>query len=499
MTKRRPNVLFILTDQQRFDTLGAINNPVIRTPNLDRLSREGVAFTSAYTPSPVCVPGRCSLIYGQYPYHTGCYDNGFLFPEDGRQTFFGALTEAGYRTHGIGKCHFTREPFGLRGFQTREIQEEMVRDPNTDDYLTYLHEHGFAHVSDPHGVRGEMYYVPQPAQMPAERHPTQWVGDRSLAFIEEQSSDDQPWLLYSSFIHPHPPFAPPAPWHKLYRAPLMPLPKVPADSASLQTYINRHQNRYKYRDQGIDQNLVRCIKAYYYACISFIDYQVGRMLAALEKRGQLVNTLIVYTSDHGELLGDYNCFGKRSMHDSCARIPLLARLPGRFDGGQRCDHPVSLVDITPTVLTACDASIGTHALDGVDLADVAAGTTNRRAVFSQFQNAGEAIYTVVTENWKYAYSAADDQEYLFDRLGDPQETQNRAGVTFCRDNLAELRDVLVSELRDAGETVGITDDGWKVFPHRDVPANPDAGLLIQDHPWAKTTLPGYTPEPKILR
>lgn len=495
MARQRPNVLLVFTDQQRFDTVGALGNPVIRTPHLDRLVREGAAFTSAYTPSPVCVAARCSLIYGQYPYHTGCYDNGFPMPEDGRQTVFGALSAAGYRTHGVGKCHFTGDPRGLRGFQSRESQEEIVRDPDADDYLRFLRGHGFAHVADPHGVRGELYYVPQPAQMPAALHPTQWVGDRAVAFLGEQAGREQPWLLYAGFVHPHPPFAPPAPWHKLYRAPLMPLPHVPQDAEALWTYINRWQNRYKYRDQGVDQNLVRCLKAYYYACISFIDYQVGRMLDTLAATGQLDDTLLLFTSDHGELLGDYHCFGKRSMHDACARVPLLARLPGRFAAGRRCDRPASLVDVAPTVLGACGAGLGTHESDGQDLAGVAAGRIARPAVFGQIQREGRAIYTAVTARWKYAYSAPDQQEFLFDRVTDPAETRNRAGLPFTRPHLAGMRRRLIEELRAAGETGGLDGDTWKVFPRLAVPLDPDSGLLVQDQPWAETYIPGYTDEP----
>jgi len=491
MSSRRPNVLFFFTDQQRADTIGALGNPIIRTPNLDRLCADGVGFTSTYSPSPVCVPARCSTKYGQYPHNTGCYANAFNMPEDDRPSFISLLTEAGYRTHGIGKCHFRPDPHALRGFQTRQRQEEMVAGPDVDEYLKCLHENGFDYVCDPFGIRGEMYYVPQPSQLPAKFHPTQWIGDQSVAFIDKQAQDDQPWFLFSSFVHPHPPFSPPNPWHKLYRGPLMPLPNVPVDAASLHTYINRVQNRYKYRDQGIDNNLVRCLKAYYYASISFIDYQVGRVLDALEKSGQIDNTLIVFTSDHGEHLGDYNCFGKRSMHDSAARVPLIARFPGRLTGGRVCDEVTSLVDVAPTVLAATGADVGSMPLDGVDLAEVASGTSRREYVFSQFQTAGTALYMVAGRRWKYFYSAADNREFLFDRVTDPLETRNKVGLTFCRDEVRRMKGVLIEHLRAGGETQGIDGDDWKVFPYQDVPGDPDAGLLIQDHGWAKTSIPGY--------
>lgn len=491
MPSTRPNVLWFFTDQQRFDTIHALGNPVIRTPNLDRLVREGAAFTSAYSPSPVCISARCSMIHGQYPLHTGCYENTPM-PTDGRPTIMSAATEAGYRTHGIGKCHFSPDSQALRGFQTRRRQEEIVSSPEVDDYVPWLHEKGFAHICDPHGIRGEMYYVPQPAQMPAELHPTHWIGDETVKFVTDQGESDQPWLCFSSFIHPHPPFAPPNPWHKLYRAPLMPLPNLPPDSPALWTWINRSQNRYKYRDQGFDKNLVRCLRAYYYAVISFIDSQVGRVLEALERTGQLDNTLILYTSDHGEHLGDRYCFGKRSMHDSAARVPMLARLPGRFDGGQVCTRPVSLVDVAPTLAAATGAEMPAAQLDGEDLADVLRGASDREMVFAQHYSGRQATYLAVSERWKYFYTAGDNREFLFDRWTDPLETRNRAGVSFCRGDRDAMKGALIEHLKAGGEMQGLDGDDWKEFPPIEMPEDPDAGLLIQDHRWADTTLPGYT-------
>jgi len=431
------------------------------------------------------------MIHGQYPPNTGCYENGRM-PTDDRQSFWGSLTESGYRTHGIGKCHYNPDRHALRGFESREGQEELIKPPESDHYLRFLHGKGYDYICDPHGVRGEMYYVPQVSQIPAELHPTQWIGDRTIAFIEEQMKSDQPWGLFSSFIHPHPPFSPPNPWHKLYRAPLMPLPNVPQDVESLHTYINRHQNRYKYRDQGIDQNLLRCMKAYYYGAISFIDYQIGRVLETLEKTGQLDNTLIICTADHGEHLGDYNCFGKRSMHNSAANIPMLARLPKRFAAGQVCTTPTSLVDIAPTVLSAAKTDIKSHDLDGMDLAEIAAGYSEREFVYSQHSNGDKATYMIVSEKLKYFYSAPDNQEYLFDKVTDPLETRNRAGSPFCKKDKKYMKSALMEFLKKNGETVGIENDDWKPTPKMDISSDPDTGLLVQDSAWAKTTIPGYT-------
>jgi len=493
---QRPNLLLIFTDQQRYDTIHAAGNPVIRTPNLDRLVREGVLFTNAYTPSPVCVPARCSLIYGQYPHRTGCFDNGFPMPED-RPSLMGLLTEAGYRTHGIGKMHFTPDPQALRGFETREHQEEMRRRVEEDDYLKFLHAHGFGHVYDPMGVRGEMYYIPQPAQMPAHLHATHWVGDRAVEFIRS-ADPKRPFFLFVSFIHPHPPFSPPTPWNKLYRAALMPLPKMPPQYEALQTYMNRYQNRYKYRDQGLDLNLVRLMRAYYYACISFIDFQIGRILQALEETGRLDRTLILFTSDHGEFLGDYGCFGKRSMLDAAARVPLIVRYPERFKAGQGCQVPVSLVDVMPTFLAAAGEDPSRYNLHGLDLAEVAAHETayGGRNIYSQFQHRAQGVYMVLNRRWKYFYSAPDRREFLFDRLQDPEETRNRAGFVLCREALQTMRRTLFDFFRREGYVEPLEGDQWRLFPQPSLPEDPDAELLIQDSPWAKPfqRIPGYTEE-----
>lgn len=487
---KQPNILLILTDQQRFDTIAALGNEYIKTPSLDRLYRSGVAFTSAYSPAPVCVPGRCSMHYGQYPMHTGCYDNGWTMPTD-RPSFMDVLTQAGYRTHGIGKCHFTSDKYALRGFQSREVQEEVpARD--SDDYTHWLEEQGWGALPEPHGVRGEMYYVPQVSQLPAKLHPTQWVGDRSTAFIEKQQSSEQPWMLYSSYIHPHPPFAPPAPWHKLYRSFNLPLPHVPEESESLHAYVNRMQNRYKYRDQGIDKHLVRNMKAHYYACISFIDYQIGRTLDTLEATGQLENTLILFSSDHGELLGDFNCFGKRSMHDACARVPMLASLPGRFEGGKVCNQPASLVDLMPTMLAVAGADTTGVKMDGVDLATLHTGASEREAVFSQYRPAGDGLYTMVTHEWKYAYSAPDDKEFLFDRKNDPTETRNFAGDADKQAVLERMRNATIQWLKQGGEVTAYEGDGWKKYPKLEVSPDPSEGLITQDRPGFRLELPGYT-------
>ena len=497
----RRNILLIFTDQQRWDTIAAAGNPIIKTPNLDRLAREGTRFPSAYTPSPVCVPARCALHYGQYPMTSGCFENNYSMPDD-RPSVADALTAAGYRTHAIGKRHFTPDPEAPRGFQTLEKQEEIVEDAANDDYLKYLEANGCGYAIEPHGVRGEAYYVPQISNLPPRHHPTQWVADRTCEWIREnapapepEDSEAKPFFLFSSIIHPHPPFSPPTPWHKLYRGPDMPLPKMAEDNESLYTYTNYRQNRYKGRDAGRDLRLHQLIKSYYWASISFIDYQVGRMLDTLEEVGQLDNTLIIFASDHGEFLGDYNCFGKRSFLDSAARVPMICRLPGTFEAGVECTAPVSLIDIMPTALAA--AGTAAENLDGEDMANVADGSSERKAVFGHYQGAEAGIYMVTTREWKYIWSAADRKELLFDRIKDPDELRNRAHNVACGDAVRTMRQMLQEHIRTMPGHEDVVDEkGWIEKDPIMLPDDPDAGLIVQDPPCYldRLHIPGYSTE-----
>lgn len=481
----RSNILHIFSDQYRFDCIGALGNDIIKTPNLDRLAKMGVAFTNAYTPSPVCVAARCSMIFGQYPTKTDCWANDTM-PQG--KTFMETLTEQGYATHGIGKCHFTPETNALRGFASRERQEECsVLSEDVEPYYRSLKDNGYTHCYEPHGSRGEMYYIPQVSKLPENHHPTNWVGERSVEFIK--SNTGRPWYLFSSFIHPHPPFSPPVPWNEMYNCVDMPEPNIPHDSEELLTFINKIQNRYKYRDRGVDKNLILTMKAYYYACVSFLDHQIGKMLDVLEKTNQLDNTLIVFASDHGEHLGDLGCFGKRSMHDTCAKIPLVMYQKGVFEGGVSCDAPVSLVDLAPT-FTGESAGY-----DGEDIRKIYSDEIQREYVYSLYsayqdcqyagvkppkEDAREVMSNLMIKNkqWKYIYSVADEREFLF-KNGD--ENINLAGIAKYNNVQSKLRSDLIRMLEEEGEN-GFSDGGqWKRFGYCfELPSNPRAGLLTQN-------------------
>lgn len=433
------NVLIIFSDQLRADALGCYGNGTVDTPALDSLAAGGTLYDSAYTPCPVCVPARSSFITGLEPQHGDCYEN--AMPMSQASTFMDELSARGYRTHGVGKMHFTPDAGALRGFETRDTGEEFGT-ADDDDYLAFVAEHGFDFVEHPHGLRDEMYYIPQLSPVPEHLHHSHWVADRSIDFLRKQTAD-RPFLLWSSFIAPHPPFAPPAPWHRRYEPSTMIDPFVPPASDDLLTVYNRLQNRYKYRDGGQDRRLIQLLKAYYFASVSYLDSQVARIVQTLDDSGLRENTTIIVTADHGELLGDYGSFGKRSYLDPAARVPLIVNGPGFRPERRR--EPVTLLDIYPTVLEIARAEELLR--DGRPLQRLPAD----RPVFGQYQEGEIGLYAVITERWKYIWSAFDRREFLLDRTRDPEETLNLAYNVRRREELLSMRTLALEHFDDLRE------------------------------------------------
>ena len=470
----RPNILFIQTDQQRADTIAALGNSIIKTPALDSLVKEGTTFTRCYTSSPVCVPARCSIATGLPPHLTGCTDNGAM-PQN-IPSFMEKLSDLGYQTHGTGKMHFTPNHKRLWGFDGRDISEENIP---YDDYKEFLDQNGYNHIIDTNGLRGEYYYLPQPSQMPAELHQTHWVGDRSIDFLKGRNRDE-PFFLWTSFIKPHPPFDNPTPWNKLYRTYEMDGPFLPENHKDLLTFWNRYQNRYKYTEDNQSDYFFRTMRAAYYACLSFIDSQIGRILEQLGD--EIDNTLILFSSDHGELLGDYGSVGKRSMLEPAARVPLIARYPKKFQAGDLCSKPVSLLDLYPTFLKTAGCKDYRVSDEGDDLSDIATDKIDRQHTFSQFSSGKTGLYLITDDRFKYSYSAADEKEWLIDLKTDPQETQNIVSDTTYEADKNRLKNTLISRFEKDNYTEAVQQGDWKDYGgcHLPLENNPNFGLLQQD-------------------
>lgn len=272
----------------------------------------------------------------------------------------------------------------------------------------------------------------------------------------------------------------------------MPRPFRPEGFADMQTWWMRHQNRYKYRESGPDDTLARTIRAAYYACISFIDDHLGQVLRVLKLTGMADRTLVVFTSDHGELLGDYGSWGKRSFLDPSARVPLIVRWPGHVAPSTVVGDAVSLVDIMPTAMAAAGIDPAPYRLDGVPLTEREPG----RRVYGQLDSGQKGTYMVTDGHHKYFYSSPDAKEFLFDLTAGAYEVTNLAGDPGAAPVLQSLRASLLTRLRRDGHTEPVAGDQWQRYPPPGEPADPDADRIFQPavwtDPWPRT--PGYVPD-----
>jgi choline-sulfatase len=408
------HILLIFTDQQRYDTVGANGNPIAQTPNLDALAKDSVVFDRAITPSPVCVPARLSMFTGQYCNRTGCHLNHKDTVYEG-EGFYSQLTKAGYQSCAIGKMHHKIDSYGLMGFEKRITQEELSNPK--DDYTQFIMEN-YPWVVDYNGMRSEMYYVPQISQLPAKDHPTAWIGDKSVEYIKN-ADPDRPMMLVSSFIHPHPPFNPPSPWQKLFREdPAEPF--VPKQE-DLDVYFDDLLGHRCSRER-LDishQDMMRQIN-FYYSCVSFVDYQIGRIIQALKDKGMYEDTLIVFTSDHGDLMGDYNCIGKRVMVNAACHVPCIIHYPGVEPG--RRDDLFSLVDMAPTMLGYAGIPYDKAEYDGVDHFH----GEKHDYVYSQFGLREKGTYMITDGVNKLVYAGKSDRYYFFEECPEEKDVYSES-------------------------------------------------------------------------
>lgn len=434
----RPNILLITADQMRHDCLSVGGHPVVRTPHLDALAGRGVRFTNAYTPYPVCAPARMSILSGQFAHAHGVMGNqGMLAP--GQPTIASLVHAAGYRTAAIGKMHFW-PPYADVGFEHMRLAEQNGSGWKVDDYHSaYLAEHGLRDAWDlwdqqqPYRDQAPPEYWEtfgaRASVLPEEHYNTTWIADETIAWL--RLSDSRPFFAWTSFIKPHHPFDPPHPWDALYAPAAIPPLGDPADALAkpLMTAGGRRDPRRGYFDlRNLSQQAFSRIAALYYATISHIDHHVGRMLNALHELGQLENTLVIFTSDHGDYMGDYGLILKTPSvpYDALARVPLLISGPG-FRQGATSEVLTSLVDLLPTVAAQAGAPLPKF-IQGCDLqplltaAASSAPVHRRSAVFSETHE----IKAVRTDQHKYLYHRRLGIEELYDLAADPGERRNLA-------------------------------------------------------------------------
>ena len=417
-TRMEPsNLLFIISDQHQAAAMGCAGHPLVQTPNLDALAASGTRFTNAYTNCAICVPARASLATGNYVHQIGFWDNGM--PYDGSVPSWGhRLKAAGYRVDSIGKLHF-RSAEDDNGF-TLEIEPMHVVD-GIGDPANGIRDGSLRR--DSRKGKDEVGPGDSTYQQYDRRN-----RDNAIRWLQERADDAQPWALFLSFVTPHPPFLAPPETYALYPHEDIALPPQWDEARWPRHPAYDYMRRFFCYDRPFDEAAIRRLHAAYYGICTFLDEQIGQVLAALDALKLRGSTRIIYTSDHGEHLGARGIFGKFSMYDESAAIPMI--LSGAdVPAGAVVDTPVSLVDCHPTVLAAlgCPAHDEDAELPGESLWEMAAAPSRERTVFAEYHAAGSsnAYYMLRDRRYKYIYHVGAPAQ-LFDMAADPDELHDLA-------------------------------------------------------------------------
>ncbi|MCI8518115.1 MAG: arylsulfatase [Hungatella sp.] len=475
----QPNLILIMTDQLRWDCLGYAGHPDVKTPYLDTLAATGTVFRSAYSACPSCIAARASLHTGMAQNHhrrVGYQDG---IPWNYEHTLAKELAGAGYYTQCVGKMHV--HPLrNYLGFHSVELhdgylgyarradipygQSQLV----ADDYFYWLkQELGVeADVTDT-GIECNSF-VARPWMHEERYHPTNWVTQRSIDFLRRRDPD-QPFFLMASYLRPHPPFDAPQHYFDLYSQKELRPPFLGAWET--EEALKREGRIYDSKSGPIDPELVRQAQIGYYACITHLDHQIGRLIMALREHGLYENSVILFTSDHGEELCDHHMFRKARPYEGSCHIPLIISGGAKALSGLRsasfCDRVAELRDIMPTLLDLCGAPIP----DSVDGQSLLPLLSRPQAPFREWLH-GEHSFDQLSNHWivtasdKLIWHCRTGQEQYFCLDSDPHELADRILDPACQDRIAVLRNHLMESLRDRPE--GFVRDG-RLIPGRPYP------------------------------
>ncbi len=427
----QPNLLYIMTDQQRWDAMGC-SGGWVETPHLDRIANEGVRFAGCVTTTPICVPARVSLATGRYPHNTGVWNNAqYTLPPEA-DTWMRAVRDLGYRTSLFGKTHL-HPHFGdlrdrehlLHSYGLDDVDE--IGGPRasawTMSHMTARWESlGLleAYKADHQERFGNKPHVVRPSVLPLEEYADVYVGQQAAKYLTSYDRPE-PWCCWVSFGGPHEPWDTPEPWASRYRAEDMPVPVPPLKPdpsrprGALDAFLERLSPDF---DPGEEQRM----RADYAGNVALIDDQIGQILAAVEARGELDNTVIVFSSDHGEMNGDYGLIYKMNFLDGAVRVPLLVRTPetvGSSIAGTVNDSPAEWIDIGPTLVEAAGGELE-HRQFGRSLLPALDGSRHRDDAIAEFE--GEIM--IMTDDWKLVINRHAEPYLLFKRKDDPEERNN---------------------------------------------------------------------------
>lgn len=450
MAEKQPNILWIVCDQFRWDCLSIMGHPVVETPNLDSLAAEGTLFTNAYSPAPSCIPARACLFTGKSPAETGflgyqdCVDWDFenMLPE--------VLRDNGYQTWCVGKTHFypQRKHCGFEGLESYEAWQHLT--PGyVNDYHEWLKEKGNGMYDElQHGL-DDNSFVARASTLPEELHNNSWVVTRGLEFLRKRDRT-RPYFLNLSFHRPHPPIDPPAFYWDEYMQ--KECDEVPVgDWADVHDKSVRSINAW---EGHLDETRLKKYRMGYYAQIAHIDSQIGRLIRTLRSQGEMPD-MIVFTSDHGEMLGDHHMFRKTYAYEGSAAVPCIIWEKGHWRGTKE-ETPVVLQDLYTTTLAY--AGIEPPApCDGKNLKELIQDGKPLERTWIQGEHsccysAAEAMQFLTDGKEKYIWFTATGKEQFFRLSEDPNECHNLAEKPEEQERMDVWRQRLIQYLHERGES-----------------------------------------------
>jgi arylsulfatase len=433
---RMPNILWICTDQQRFDTIQGLSNSIIKTPHLQKFMEGSVTFTNTFCQTPICSPSRGSFLSGRYPHVTGLRANGQrIRPSEHLVTRI--LADYEYTCGLAGKLHLSPCQAGRienridDGYEIFSWSHDLSDSwPLKNEWINWLGEQG---VKLPKAPRGsEVWGMP----IDPKYSQTAWCADKAINFMRAQR-ELNPWLFSCNIFQPHHPFHPTEQYLSHYDQAKMPNPAYKEGELAEKPIFQTVDSKGAYGGTGISfaktsPEQHREVTAAYYAMIEQVDTEVGRMLQVLEETGQADNTIVIFMSDHGEMLGDHGVYLKGPyLYDGLTRVPLMIRWPGKFKGGTKVDALVELVDLAPTLLEAAGIVVPSG-MQGRSLMPLLTGATtkHRDSVYMEYLDANATyeippmLTGVRTDKYKLNFYDKPRTGELYDLVKDPNEFNN---------------------------------------------------------------------------
>lgn len=459
----KPNVLLIMTDTQRKDDMGAYGNDVIKTPHLDKLAREGVMFRNCHVQYAACMPARATVFTGRYPMAHGVWSNGVNLPEE-EITIADVFLQNGYRTGGAGKFHFMSHfPYRKNPLPTMETHNG----PFYGFQEFHLGEDGRSGEHWQWMEQNHPEYADRPDhEIPLELHNSYWTASHTISFIRDCALHKDPFFAFCSFVDPHQAYNPPEPYRSMYSESEMPEP-VRREGELAQSRFRRTAESERFRTYS---DRTAWMRAQHYGEMTFIDDMVGKILAELKGLGLTENTIVVFVSDHGDMLGDHWLWWKGAFHwPGCTNVPLFFYWPGYILKGKSVEGMVQHTDVLPTIveLAGLEMPPGIQGLSQLEVLTTDSEDTGYEFAYSEAVGSGEYhpeyldqngkreirrvkdavnTYTIRSLEWRLTYFSGAGTGELYDLKRDPDEFTNLWDDPGYQERRIELMEVLMNRI-----------------------------------------------------